>query len=183
MLARLLVSVCALLCAAGCSSSSDGEGGAGGSGGADASCAAPKTDGESLECQILAIVNEQRAQGASCGGENMPAVAPVEMHPILRGTARAHAQDMAQNDYFDHDSLDGRSPFDRMQQAGYEFSTAGENIAAGSSTAEATMGQWLDSPGHCKNIMGGQFQHIGVGYAFSESHQFEHVWVQNFASP
>lgn len=168
----------------GCSSSSgDDGGGAGGSGGnVGASCAAPKTDVEQNECAILALVNTQRAQGATCGGQAMPAAPPLEMHPILRQTARGHAEDMAQNDYFDHDSLDGRSPFDRMKAAGYTYSKAGENIAAGSPTAEATMQQWMNSPGHCQNIMDGGFVHIGVGYAHSDTHQYGHLWVQNFGA-
>ncbi len=113
----------------------------------------------------------------------MPPVAALAMHSILRQAARAHAADMAHNNYFAHESLDGRSPFDRMQQAGYQFTKAGENIAAGSSTAQATMGQWMNSPGHCENIMDDGYQDIGVGYAFDEAHDFEHVWVQNFGRP
>jgi uncharacterized protein YkwD len=45
------------------------------------------------------------------------------------------------------------------------------------------MQQWMNSTeGHCENIMGGQFEDIGVGYAFDQNHDFEHVWVQNFGS-
>jgi uncharacterized protein YkwD len=183
MVRTFVTAACALVAVSGCSSSSDDGGGAGGSGGADPSCASPGTPGEALECEILALVNQTRAQGATCGGQAMPAVGPLEMHPILRGTARAHAEDMAAKNYFSHDSQDGRSPFDRMQQAGYQFTAAGENIAAGSSTAQATMGQWMGSDGHCKNILGGQYVHIGVGYAYNDAHDFGHLWVQNFGAP
>ena len=166
----------------GCSSDDDG-GGTGGTGNVSPSCASPTTDVEKNECDILALVNQQRLQGATCGGQQMPAAPPLEMHPVLRQVARGHAEDMAQNDYFRHDSLDGRSPFDRMKAAGYDFSQAGENIVAGSPTAAAAMQEWMGSPGHCQNIMEGGYVHIGVGYAYSDGHQYGHLWVQDFGSP
>lgn len=166
----------------GCSSSSD-DGGSGGGSNVGAACNAPASEVEQLECAVLALVNQTRASGTTCGGDAMPPVPALEMHATLRQSARGHAEDMAQNDYFDHNSLDGRSPFDRMEAAGYDYSAAGENIAAGSSTAEATMQQWLGSSGHCKNIMNGKYVHLGVGYAYSASHQYKHLWVQNFGAP
>jgi uncharacterized protein YkwD len=88
---------------------------------------------------------------------------------------------MADNDYFAHNNLMGESPFDRMQLAGYNYSWAGENIAAGNSAATATMGQWLgSSSGHCENIMNPAFEHLGVGYAQGGS--FGHYWTQNFGA-
>jgi uncharacterized protein YkwD len=168
-----------LIGSAACSSARDDAG----PGAASVDCSAVTGENEKLECRMLELVNQVRAEGAACGGTPQPVVAALAMHPILQQTARAHAADMAQNDYFAHESLDNRTPFDRMQQAGYDFSTAAENIAAGSATAEATLEQWMKSPGHCQNILRSKFVHIGVGYAFSANHQYRHVWVQNFASP
>jgi uncharacterized protein YkwD len=113
----------------------------------------------------------------------MPPAPALSLNSILVGTARAHADDMAQRNYFDHDTPEGQSPFDRMQAAGYELGAGGENIAAGSATAEATMRQWMNSDGHCRNIMDHNFVHIGVGYARSASGDLEHLWVQNFGAP
>lgn len=173
-----LLLMTAISCAA-CSAPDDGANGAA----ASIDCSNVASENEQKECRVLELVNQHRAQGAPCGGNPLPSVEPLAMHPILLQTARAHANDMAQNDYFDHTSLDGRSPFDRMEQAGYAYSTAAENIAAGSATAEAAVEQWMQSSGHCQNIMGGQFVHIGVGYAYSATHQYQHVWVQNFGAP
>lgn len=162
----------------GCSSSDDDDGGNGGA--VDCSSA---TGDAAKECKIVQLVNQTRAAGATCGGNAMPAVPALKTNSILMGTARAHAVDMAKNNYFDHENQQGLDPFERMQAAGYDFSTAGENIAAGSDTAEATMQQWLTSPGHCENIMGGAFTEIGVGYAFDQNNQYQHIWVQNFGAP
>ncbi len=88
---------------------------------------------------------------------------------------------MADNNYFAHKGLDGRSPFDRMKDAGYDYNKAGENIAAGSSAPEATMQQWLGSKeGHCEAIMDPGYEDLGVGYAYSPTNQYQHIWVQKF---
>jgi uncharacterized protein YkwD len=162
----------------GCSSSDDDDGSSGG----EVDCSTATGDA-AKECQIVQLVNQTRAAGASCGGSAKPAVPALKTNSILAGTARAHAVDMATNDYFDHTNQQGKSPFDRMKAAGYDFATAGENIAAGKETAEGTMQDWMQSPGHCENIMKADFTEIGVGYAFDQNNQYEHIWVQNFGAP
>ena len=55
---------------------------------------------------------------------------PLTGNALLHAAARAHSRDMIDQDYFDHLSLDGRTPWDRMAAAGYVgFSAAAENIA------------------------------------------------------
>ncbi|MCR9160562.1 MAG: CAP domain-containing protein [Nannocystaceae bacterium] len=135
-----------------------------------------------LENEILEIVNQRRAEGANCGsaGSFGPA-APLSMDPALRCAARVHSKDMVDRNFFDHTNPSGESPFQRMAEAGYSYSTAGENIAAGNSTAAATMQQWMDSDGHCGNIMNPDFTELGVGYY--PGGQYGHVWTQNFGAP
>jgi len=93
---------------------------------------------------------------------------------------------MANNDYFSHTSLDGRTLSDRISQAGYlNWTVAGENIAAGFSTPESVMEGWLNSPPHRSNILGSLFNEIGVGYAYDANDAFGpyyHYWVQNFGA-
>lgn len=131
-----------------------------------------------LEAEIVVIVNRYRAEGANCGGEEMPPVGPLSMDPNLQCAARVHSMDMAERDFFDHDNPDGDGPDDRMEAAGYEGRGWGENIAAGNSTAEETMEQWMNSPGHCSNIMNDGFTLIGVGYY--PGGEYDHLWTQTF---
>ena len=87
---------------------------------------------------------------------------------------------MATKNYFDHKSLDGREPFDRMKAAGWSGGGyTGENIAAGNASAKATVQQWMNSTGHCENIMDARFQDIGVGIA-SGRKRGQIYWVQTF---
>lgn len=129
---------------------------------------------------MLDLVNAVRATGADCPSGPQPAVPPLSMHPALRQAAREHSLDMGTQRYFDHVAPDGRDPFERMRDANYPGFAAGENIAAGNQSAQATFEQWMSSDGHCLNIMRDSFDEIGVGYAFVEGSPFGHYWTQTF---
>ena len=83
--------------------------------------------------------------------------------------------------YFEHDSLDGREFGDRMREAGFDGEYPwGENIAAGQSTPAAVVNGWMSSSGHCANIMNPGYRAIGVGYAYSAASNYGHYWTQDF---
>jgi len=130
------------------------------------------------EEEVLTLVNQRRALGATCGDTIYPPAAPLSMQPALREAARLHSQDMATQDYFSHTSLDGRSPWTRCADAGYPCS--GENIAAGHATPAHVVAGWTASPGHCANMMKSTFTLIGVGYAYDGTSTYRHYWTQNF---
>jgi uncharacterized protein YkwD len=89
---------------------------------------------------------------------------------------------MARRKYFEHRGSDGSEPRDRVRRAGYQSRLTGENIALGPDSAEEVVAGWLDSPGHCANIMDSRFEEIGVGLATGRG-RGQVYWVQNFASP
>ena len=72
---------------------------------------------------------------------------PLAMNTALNKAALGHSEDMARNDFFDHTGSDGSSPWERMTRAGYQFSEAGENIAAGYTSPEDVMDGWMGSQG------------------------------------
>ncbi len=136
-----------------------------------------------LEQAILVETNRRRAAGATCpSGVSFPPMGALVMHPQLQAAARKHSKDMATNNYFAHNSQDGRTPFVRMKAEGYKGGTMGENIAAGNSTAAATMDQWMKSDGHCKNIMNKSYTQLGVGYWYNSASTYRHYWTQNFGA-
>lgn len=139
-----------------------------------------------FEEEVLLLVNEFRAQPADCGveGQFEPA-APVAMNPILRCSARLHSLDMFERDYFDHDTPDGVDPFERMAEAGFVGSGGGENIALGQRSPEEVMDAWMDSDGHCANVMRAAFDTIGVGYHPGADTRggSNNYWTQNFGAP
>lgn len=126
--------------------------------------------------QMLQLVNQARSQERMCGDEHFSAAPPLKLNNMLQLAAEKHAKDMAEKNYFDHDSLDGRDPFDRMEDEGYEYSTAAENIAKGNKNAQSAINSWLDSPGHCANMMNPDLKELGMA-------QYKNYWVQVFGTP
>ncbi len=109
--------------------------------------------------------------------------APLTLEPHLHCAARAHAMDMAERDFFDHTNPDGEDPFARMAKAGYtDWASAAENIAAGLSDPAATVQGWLDSDGHCANMLNPQFRDFGVGF-YEGAGQYNFYWTQTFGAP
>jgi uncharacterized protein YkwD len=135
------------------------------------------------EEEVLRLTNQARATGHNCDSQgNFGPAPPLAMEAHLRCSARLHSMDMALQGYFDHTSKDGRSPFQRMQQAGYVGSAMGENIAMGQQTPGQVVAGWLDSDGHCSNIMSPMFTQIGIGY-YSGAGWQSLLWTQNFGRP
>lgn len=107
---------------------------------------------------------------------NLPALAWDDQ---VAAVARAHSQDMAKNNYFNHVSPTTGSPFDRLSHAGILFGYAGENIAYGQLDGiEVHMG-WMNSAGHRQNLLNPNFKQIGVGISYKDSRAF---YTQNFVT-
>lgn len=136
------------------------------------------------ELEVIALVNEARATPTNCDSEGMfGATGPVVYEPALTCAARVHSKDMGDNGYFSHTNLDGDGPAPRIAAAGYSWSTWGENIAAGQSSPAAVVNGWLDSDGHCANLMNPAFSELGVGYYRAPGSPYTHYWTQNFGAP
>ena len=77
--------------------------------------------------------------------------------------AQAHSEDMVDRSFFAHTNPDGKSPFDRLRDAGVDYASAAENIAYGYPTAAAVLAGWLGSPGHKANLENCALTEHGVG--------------------
>ena len=137
-------------------------------------------DWSAWEQQVLSLVNQRRAQGATCGSQPFGPAAPLEGNSALHVAARRHSEDMGRRGFFDHTNPEGAGPAERCQAAGFPTSYVGENIAAGQDSPEHVMQSWMASPGHCGNIMNPNYRWIGVGYASVGGTQFTHYWTQDF---
>lgn len=138
-----------------------------------------------FEEEVLLLVNEFRSQPADCGEEGQfAAAAPLTMNPILRCSARLHSLDMFERNFFEHTTPDGVDPFERMAEAGFVGSGGGENIALGQRSAAEVMDAWMDSDGHCANVMRAAFDTIGVGYHPGAGVRGgnSNYWTQNFGA-
>ncbi|GAA3373040.1 hypothetical protein GCM10020367_31410 [Streptomyces sannanensis] len=117
---------------------------------------------------MVALVNSERGK-AGCS--------PLTVNAKLTKAAQDHSADMAAHKNMSHTGSDGSSPGDRIQRAGYSWSTYGENVAYGYSTPESVMAGWMSSPGHKQNILNCSFKEMGVGLAQPGSY-----WTQDFGT-
>ncbi|MBI4101680.1 MAG: hypothetical protein HY443_01810, partial [Candidatus Nealsonbacteria bacterium] len=86
--------------------------------------------------------------------------------------------------YFSHVSPQGQNPWYWLDQVGYSFSYAGENLAVSFFESKDAVNAWMASPGHRKNILNGKFTEIGVGWALGKYQGRETIYlVQFFAKP
>lgn len=133
--------------------------------------------------RILQLTNEARAVSRTCDDTTFPARGRLTLNSRLNSAAQSHARDMASANYFSHIGRDGSTVGDRVTRAGYAWRAVGENIAAGQRSAEEVVRGWLESPGHCKNIMSGAYTQLGVGFSTNTAARYQTYWVQNFAAP
>lgn len=103
-------------------------------------------------------------------------IAPLEIDEYVCECADIRAEEIVE--YFSHTRPDGISCFTILR--GVPYNTCGENIAAGRSSAEATVDQWMNSDGHRANILNPDFKKLGVGYCYDENSTYKHYWVQLF---
>ncbi|WP_157267287.1 CAP domain-containing protein [Azohydromonas aeria] len=132
--------------------------------------------------QVLALANAARATPRRCGGEPMAAAPPLRWNEALGTAALAHSADMARRRYFEHRSPEGAAVDERARRAGYDWRRVGENIAFGTGSARHTVQGWIDSPGHCRNLMDPAFAEMGAAYALSPGSDAAIYWTQVFGT-
>jgi uncharacterized protein YkwD len=132
------------------------------------------------EDEVLRLTNARRVAGAICGGQSYRPVAPLAPDAALRAAARAHSRDMAVRGFFSHTNPDGRSPADRAVAAGYPSRHVGENIAAGHRSPAEVVDGWMQSAGHCQNIMEPSYRVLGVGHWYAANTAHANYWSQSF---
>jgi len=132
---------------------------------------------------VLALTNQARASGQTCGGQPFPPAPPLSLAPALTRAARAHSQDMAAHDFFSHTGSDGSTPGLRVSRAGYRWSMVGENVASGVRTPQEAVARWLSSPHHCANIMTAGFRQLGVAFAVNRRSGNVIYWTEDFGRP
>ncbi len=125
-------------------------------------CAGGRIRLNAAEKRLLELHNEAREQRG---------IEPLCLQTTLTEAARAHSEDMIEEDYFAHTSPDGETLGERLKRFGYTpegygYWKVGGNIAWHSGPEpepEAMFEGWMDSPGHRANILDEDFRQIGIG--------------------
>jgi uncharacterized protein YkwD len=115
--------------------------------------AAPLLASEITTESVLSEMNAYRAKNG---------VWPLRIDSRLSLAAADRMRDMEELEYWAHDAPDGRSPFVWLKPRGYEFQSAGENLACGFETTEVLVQGWMESPGHRANILSTDYDDVGI---------------------
>ncbi|MFA5099077.1 MAG: CAP domain-containing protein [Candidatus Paceibacterota bacterium] len=134
------------------------------------------TPGGGFLAQILESVLIEETN-ASRSADNVQA---LEFNPLLSAAAVAKAEDMAEKSYFAHTSPEGITPWYWLDEVGYKYSYAGENLAVNFSDSKDVVGAWMNSPGHKANILNNRFTEIGIGTAKGIYQNKETVFIVQF---
>jgi len=134
------------------------------------------------EIALVNLINSFRQQNG---------VPPLQVSVALTNAAKWMANDMASRNYLNHTDSQGRDPFVRMTEFGYNAQTLrGENVAAGNPDAQGTFNSWRDACdpnpmgtctyAHRQNMLNPQFVVIGVGEAYNPNSTFGYYWAADF---
>ncbi|HWE16028.1 MAG TPA: CAP domain-containing protein [Hyphomicrobiaceae bacterium] len=108
---------------------------------------------------------------------------PLKLQPALTEAARSHARDLAKWDRISHFGSDGSNPWDRVKRAGYNARLAAENVGTGQITIDEVMKGWEASPGHKKNLLLPEAEHMGIALVQDPKTEFKTFWALVIASP
>ena len=93
------------------------------------------------------------------------------LNDSLSAAAQAKAADMVAKNYWSHNAPDGKTPWSFIQQSGYTYESAGENLAYGFSSSDAVLSGWMNSSEHRANILRAAYQQVGFGIVRSQNYQ------------
>jgi len=95
----------------------------------------------------------------------------LEFDERLAQAAANHSLDMADRDYFAHESPEGGHHTDRMRRAGVQCTRSSEilyksdSLAGSDGIGKITVSNWMRSAGHRGSLLGESWSRIGVGVA------------------
>ncbi|MBR5136401.1 MAG: hypothetical protein IKV30_00050 [Clostridia bacterium] len=110
--------------------------------------------------KLLTMINSVR---------NQAGLPDLSLDDNLNKIAGLKARDMADNNYFGHNSEVYGNPFEMMTAYGIKFGAAGENIA-GNKSIENAFASWTDSEEHIRNIIGENYAKVGIGIVSDETY-------------
>ncbi len=157
-LCRALVFVAlAGIAAAGCNAFDDGVRDSPGAPELPLSPTPSSEEAPNLEADIESQINGIREDHA---------LVPLNRHEGLGAIARTYSCRMGAEDFFAHESPEGETVADRVEEAGIAVQVVGENLAWLSGIAEpatSAVEGWMESEGHRENILMEEYRETGVG--------------------
>ena len=124
------------------------------------------------EQAFLTLINNYRQQNG---------LGTLAIDTKLQDASEWMSIDMGVNAYFSHTDSLGRDPWTRLSFFGYSYSTwKGENLAAGTSSAQTAFNLWQNSPGHNANMLGSNYVAIGIARRYTAGSPYGWYWTTDF---
>lgn len=121
-----------------------------------------------LRRAVLCMVNKERA------ARHLPRMAG---NGRLDLSAQAWTNEMVSHHAFSH----GADFASRISAVGFDWSNVGENIAAGFQTPASVVRAWMQSTGHCQNILSPVYRMVGTGVSGGAPEGNDSgTWTQDF---
>ncbi|MFA7302109.1 MAG: CAP domain-containing protein [Candidatus Shapirobacteria bacterium] len=128
-----------------------------------------------LPSVLTELTNEERTNAS---------LSALKENDLLDKAAAMKASDMATKGYFAHVSPEGKKPWNWVQDVGYKYQYAGENLAVNFKDSEDVTVAWMNSPTHKANIVKAEYTEIGTGVATGTYNGVKSIFVaQVFAKP
>jgi uncharacterized protein YkwD len=128
---------------------------------------------EQIVRQLIEAINRVRTD------HNAP---PLRHGNSLDQIAEFYACRLVDGAFFAHDDpFDGSTVGSRASNFGYAYLKIGENLAAGQTSVEQCISDWMASPGHRANLLDRGFTEVGVGLKLGG--ELGSYWVVEFGRP
>ncbi|PID32109.1 hypothetical protein CR970_02235 [Candidatus Saccharibacteria bacterium] len=111
------------------------------------------------EMNVVSLLDATNTERASAGQDNLT------LNNQLSSAAQSKANDMAARNYWSHTTPDGDEPWVFIQNAGYEYQKAGENLAYGFNSSQDVIVGWMNSDSHRLNMLDEGYTEVGFGFA------------------
>lgn len=128
-------------------------------------------------------LDPERAREAVNAYRKSKGLKPLKLNASLTEAAKAHSRDLAKWDRISHYGSDGSNPWDRVKRTGYSAKLAAENVGTGQVTIDEVMKGWQDSPGHNKNLLLADAEHMGIALVQDPKTEFKTFWTLVIGSP
>ncbi len=128
-------------------------------------------------------LNAEMARDIINGYRKEKGLKPVKLNPELTEAAKGHSRDLSKWDRISHYGSDGSNPWDRVKRSGYKARLAAENVGTGQIDFTEVMKGWKESPGHNKNLLLGDAEHMGIALVQDPKTEFKSFWTLVLGSP
>jgi uncharacterized protein YkwD len=108
---------------------------------------------------------------------------PVKLNGELTTAAKAHSTDLSKWDRISHFGSDGSNPWDRVKRSGYNARLAAENVGTGQTNIDEVFKGWQESPGHNKNLLLSDAEHMGIALVQDPKTEFKTFWTLVMGTP